>query len=40
MRRGLTKLSRNQFYRYGGFSNPNQFRKGTRTGWSYWKIER
>jgi hypothetical protein len=32
-----TRISRGLFYALGGFSNPDLHRRGTRSGWSYWK---
>lgn len=34
------RISRAEFWRGGGLSNPLLFRKGTKTGWSYWRILR
>ena len=33
-----TKISRRSFYANGGLSNPRHFRKGTRSGWTYWRL--
>ena len=34
-----TKISRRNFYANGGFSNPRHYRRGTRQGWTYWRLE-
>ena len=31
-----TRLSKTEWYRRGGFSNPLLFRRGIKSGWSYW----
>ena len=33
---GNTRLSKEQFYANGGFSNPRQFRKMIGGVWTYW----
>lgn len=32
------RISRKEFYRTGGFSNPANFRKGLGRSWSYWRM--
>lgn len=32
-----TRVSRRDFYRWGGLSQPDLYRKGTSSGWSYWR---
>lgn len=39
-RKSWARITRTEFYLYGGFSNPDLVRKGTKTGWSYWRILR
>lgn len=34
----MTRISRVEFYRDGGFANPRLFRKGVGNGWSYWRM--
>ena len=31
------RIRRGEFYALGGFMNPKLHRKGTRSGWTYWK---
>ena len=33
---GCKRLSKAQFYRYGGFANPRQFRRMRGGAWTYW----
>jgi hypothetical protein len=33
-----TKITKEQFYSYGGFANPKLFRKQDGDGWSYWEM--
>ena len=39
-RKSWARITRTEFYLYGGFSNPDHVRKGTPSGWSYWRILR
>jgi hypothetical protein len=32
-----TRISKREFYLNGGFSHPNQYRKATTHGWTYWR---
>jgi hypothetical protein len=34
------QISKREWIALGGLSNPNLFRKGTRSGWSYWMLTR
>jgi hypothetical protein len=34
---GHARISRREFYRAGGLAHLYQFRKGTASGWSYWR---
>lgn len=38
MRNGHTKISRAEFYRLGGFSNPDLFRKQRGNSWEYFRV--
>jgi hypothetical protein len=41
MKNGWQKVSKRAWYLYGGFSNPNLFRKANKCGaWSYWAMTR
>lgn len=35
---GYRRLSKYQFYRYGGFANPRQFRRMRGRTWTYWSF--
>lgn len=30
------RITKKEFYRLGGLSNSSLFRKGTKSGWTYW----
>lgn len=32
-----TQITKDQFYKLGGFSNPRLFRRGAGEGWTYWQ---
>lgn len=34
----IAKITKKQFYDYGGFAATNQFRKAKGASWSYWRI--
>ncbi len=36
--KGRMQISKKEFYRRGGFTNPNLFRKQKKRGWTYWLI--
>ena len=35
---GYAKITRAQFYRLGGFSNPRMVRVTRGGGWTYWEV--
>lgn len=34
---GIEQVTKDAWYRSGGFSNPRLFRRGVSDGWTYWE---